>query len=84
MEVEELIMIRVTASMRQSLASVRSSLWRTGYPGLRAVFGRCQTLFATIRMVYITLYMLLTQVVDAVNGPSLLISIGRQSQLKNI
>jgi alpha-1,3/alpha-1,6-mannosyltransferase len=32
----------------------------------RAVFGRCQALFATIRMVYITLYMLLTQVADVV------------------
>jgi len=32
----------------------------------RAVFGRCQALFATIRMLYITLYMLLTQVADVV------------------
>jgi len=32
----------------------------------RSLFGRCQALFASIRMVYITLYMLLTQIADVV------------------
>jgi len=32
----------------------------------RALFGRCQALFASIRMIYITLYMLLTQIADVV------------------
>ena len=32
----------------------------------RAIFGRCQAFFATVRMIYITLYMLLTEVADVV------------------